>query len=94
MCGFLVQFSKENKNFQNFELANDLLEHRGPDSTKYIESKENFKFGFKRLSILDLDSQLTNQWLIVKKTTSLFLMVKYTISIPLEVKLKIQVGSF
>lgn len=56
MCGFLVQFSKENKNFQNFELANDLLEHRGPDSTKYIESKENFKFGFKRLSILDLDS--------------------------------------
>ena len=56
MCGFLVQFSKENKNFQNFELANDLLEHRGPDSTKYIESKENYKFGFKRLSILDLDS--------------------------------------
>ena len=46
MCGFLVQFSKENKNFQNFELANDLLEHRGPDSTKYIESKENFKFGY------------------------------------------------
>ena len=42
MCGFLVQFSKENKNFQKFELANDLLEHRGPDSTKYIESKENF----------------------------------------------------
>ena len=56
MCGFLVQFSQKDDDFNNFEIANDLLEHRGPDSTKYIESKDNFKFGFKRLSILDLDS--------------------------------------
>ena len=56
MCGFLVQFSTEDKDFQNFELANDLLQNRGPDSTKYIENNKNYKFGFKRLSILDLDS--------------------------------------
>ena len=52
MCGFLVQFSKENKNFQNFELANDLLEHRGPDSTKYIESKENLNLDSKDYQFL------------------------------------------
>ena len=44
MCGFLVQFSTEDKDFQNFELANDLLQNRGPDSTKYIENNKNYGF--------------------------------------------------
>jgi asparagine synthase (glutamine-hydrolysing) len=56
MCGFLVQFSKESGDFKNFEDANNLLEHRGPDNTDYYQISDNCKFGFKRLSILDLDS--------------------------------------
>ena len=56
MCGFLVQFSKERKDFTNFEDANNLLEHRGPDNTDYYQISDNCKFGFKRLSILDLDA--------------------------------------
>ena len=55
MCGFLVQFSPNIQDFKSFETANDMLDSRGPDSTKYIENNENYKFGFKRLSILDLD---------------------------------------
>ena len=55
MCGFLVQFSPNIQDFKSFETANDMLDSRGPDSTKYIENDENYKFGFKRLSILDLD---------------------------------------
>ena len=56
MCGFLVQFSQKNDDFNNFEIANDLLDKRGPDSTGYYKDSENHKFGFKRLSILDLDA--------------------------------------
>ena len=56
MCGFLVQFSSESDDFKNFETANNLLEHRGPDNTGYYKLAENCKFGFKRLAILDLDS--------------------------------------
>ncbi len=56
MCGFLVQFSHKDDDFNNFEIANDLLDKRGPDSTGYYKDSENYKFGFKRLSILDLDA--------------------------------------
>ena len=55
MCGFLVQFSQKNDDFNYFEEANDLLNNRGPDSTGYYKDSEKYKFGFKRLSILDLD---------------------------------------
>ncbi len=55
MCGFLVQFSQKNDDFNHFEAANDLLNNRGPDSTGYYKDSEKYKFGFKRLSILDLD---------------------------------------
>ena len=94
MCGFLVQFSKENKNFQNFELANDLLEHRGPDSTKYIENKENFKFGFKRLSILDLDSSVDQPMVDSQKNYIIVFNGEYTISIPLRSEIKNSGGKF
>ena len=56
MCGFLVQFSQQDKDFSDFEVANNLLEKRGPDSTGYYNDEDNYKFGFKRLSILDLDA--------------------------------------
>ena len=56
MCGFLVQFSSKSHDFKNFETANNLLENRGPDNTGYYKFDENCKFGFKRLSILDLDT--------------------------------------
>lgn len=56
MCGFLVQFSHQDKDFSDFEVANNLLEKRGPDSTGYYNDEDNYKFGFKRLSILDLDA--------------------------------------
>ena len=56
MCGFLVQFSPESDDFKNFEKANNLLENRGPDNTGYYNISDNCKFGFKRLSILDLDT--------------------------------------
>jgi len=56
MCGFLVQFSQKDDDFNNFEIANDLLDKRGPDSTGYYKDSQNHKFGFKRLSILDLDA--------------------------------------
>ena len=56
MCGFLVQFSSESEDFKNFEKANNLLENRGPDNTGYYNFSDNCKFGFKRLSILDLDT--------------------------------------
>jgi len=56
MCGFLIQFSHQDEDFSDFEVANNLLEKRGPDSTGYYNDEDNYKFGFKRLSILDLDA--------------------------------------
>ena len=48
MCGFLVQFSQKDDDFNNFEIANDLLDKRGPDSTGYYKDSQNHKFGFER----------------------------------------------
>lgn len=58
MCGILgqVYFKKPVKNDENtFKKALDLQRHRGPDDSG-IYKGENFIFGHRRLSIIDLDS--------------------------------------
>jgi len=58
VCGYLVHFSSEKTNKENFYEANETLHNRGPDDTGYLfENYDNThaSFGFKRLSILDLN---------------------------------------
>ncbi|WP_413377804.1 asparagine synthase (glutamine-hydrolyzing) [Alkalihalobacillus sp. 1P02AB] len=56
MCGFLGEISLQNKLIEReqFELALEQINHRGPDSTGIYEDK-NVRLGFKRLSIIDLE---------------------------------------
>lgn len=60
MCGYLQEFSKDKINTIKFNNASDILEHRGPDHTGYYENNNktqedfDYRFGFKRLAILDL----------------------------------------
>ncbi len=58
MCGILGQINlgtTGNINKNKFKQALDLQEHRGPDDSDiYLE--DNFIFGHRRLSIIDLDS--------------------------------------
>ena len=35
MCGFLVQFSQKDDDFNNFEIANDLLDKEDPTVQSY-----------------------------------------------------------
>ena len=58
MCGILGQINfKQNVeiNYNKFEIALNLQEHRGPDDSDILK-KNNFIFGHRRLSIIDLDS--------------------------------------
>ncbi|MED1562843.1 asparagine synthase [Alkalihalobacillus alcalophilus ATCC 27647 = CGMCC 1.3604] len=56
MCGFLGEISLKNNLIEReqFELALEQINHRGPDSTGIYEDK-NVRLGFKRLSIIDLE---------------------------------------
>ena len=59
MCGFLAEFSFENKPVLNSADFNTLLnfsKHRGPDDTGVFKS-ENFQLGFNRLAILDISNK-------------------------------------
>jgi len=55
MCGISGIISKTNKKVSNKEIKqiNDLIVHRGPDDEGYYIG-DNFAFGHRRLSILDL----------------------------------------
>jgi len=56
MCGILGQINfKKTAKFDNFQEALDLQSHRGPDDSD-IYQNDNFIFGHRRLSIIDLDS--------------------------------------
>ncbi|MGC8140807.1 asparagine synthase (glutamine-hydrolyzing), partial [Salmonella enterica] len=60
MCGFVGYISdvpKEiNSNWkETFQNMNDLITHRGPDDYGYFFD-EHVSFGFRRLSIIDLES--------------------------------------
>jgi len=52
MCGFLFSNKKEN---QQYEDAFNLMDFRGPDASKIIETN-NYFLGHKRLKILDLSN--------------------------------------
>ena len=57
MCGILGQINFKNQKIDKsrFKKALDLQKHRGPDDSDiYLEN--NFTFGHRRLSIIDLDS--------------------------------------
>jgi asparagine synthase (glutamine-hydrolysing) len=59
MCGFLGEFNFSNSNKISIDSFNDLLKlsnHRGPDSS-FVISKDRFRLGFNRLSILDLSNR-------------------------------------
>ena len=63
MCGFTGIINDEEENHNEIKKINDLLNHRGPDSTGYFYSKIdklNIYLGHKRLSIIDL-SEHANQ---------------------------------
>ena len=54
MCGFVGYINKEKDKKDNIKKMADLIAHRGPDSEGYY-TDENIAFGFRRLSIIDLD---------------------------------------
>ncbi len=58
MCGITVIIDQKNRAVQKEELqaATDLVAHRGPDNAGYFFG-ENFAFGHRRLSILDLSEK-------------------------------------
>ena len=55
MCGFFFFFHKKKtkKNKDSFNKAANLISHRGPDDSRYVEFAE-LQVKFFRLSILDL----------------------------------------
>lgn len=60
MCGFIgyineqaQQLKEEEK--QQFQIMNDLITHRGPDDEGFYFD-EHIRFGFRRLSIIDVES--------------------------------------
>ncbi|SER99407.1 asparagine synthase (glutamine-hydrolysing) [Gracilibacillus ureilyticus] len=60
MCGFVGIIKSENKKWQEenvkqFEERNAAIYHRGPDDEGYYED-DNVLFGFRRLSIIDIES--------------------------------------
>lgn len=60
MCGFIGVLRKEpqwqsEQQRQDFKRMNDVIEHRGPDDEGYFED-EYVRFGFRRLSIIDLEN--------------------------------------
>ena len=60
MCGFSGIINDEDFNQHEIKSINELLNHRGPDSTNYFQSKVdkfNIYLGHKRLSIIDLSEQ-------------------------------------
>ena len=56
MCGFTIIVSKNKLKFPNRKTLN----HRGPDSFKYIKFK-NILFQHWRLAIVDLSEKAINQ---------------------------------
>ena len=69
MCGFFVEFRKENIYFneEKFKKSAKLVSHRGPDDNNFLNIK-NISMQFFRLSIRDL-SQNGSQpmWDVSKK---------------------------
>ncbi|WP_226670431.1 asparagine synthase (glutamine-hydrolyzing) [Metabacillus litoralis] len=59
MCGFIGCMHEKGTNQQSFknlfEDMNNIIEHRGPDDSGYFYDN-NISFGFRRLSIIDLES--------------------------------------
>ncbi|MBK7891748.1 MAG: asparagine synthase (glutamine-hydrolyzing) [Bdellovibrionales bacterium] len=54
MCGFMAMFGQSQVDY-NWERANGLLEHRGPDDRgDYVDPNGRARILFRRLSILDL----------------------------------------
>ena len=61
MCGILGEYSPKNS-LVPLEKFKDLLKssnRRGPDESSIISISENVRFGFNRLSILDLSKEAT-----------------------------------
>ncbi|MBS4208594.1 asparagine synthase (glutamine-hydrolyzing) [Bacillus sp. FJAT-50079] len=60
MCGFIgcindQALEQKKPDLQVFKQMNDLITHRGPDDEGYFED-EYVQFGFRRLSIIDIES--------------------------------------
>lgn len=55
MCGFVGYVNKEKDKTNNIKAMNDLIAHRGPDSEGYY-TDDTIALGFRRLSIIDLNS--------------------------------------
>lgn len=55
MCGFVGYVNKEKDKNNNIKAMNDLIAHRGPDSEGYY-TDDTIALGFRRLSIIDLNS--------------------------------------
>lgn len=60
MCGFIGMIrnhaqTPEQDNQERFQIRNNLIAHRGPDDAGYYHD-EFVSFGFRRLSIIDIDS--------------------------------------
>ena len=55
MCGFVGYISKEKNKENTIKEMNDLIAHRGPDDEGYY-TDEDIALGFRRLSIIDLNT--------------------------------------
>ena len=59
MCGIIGYIGDNNISKKNFNIARDLISHRGPNwgETKiYKKSNKRIYFGHRRLSIIDISS--------------------------------------
>ena len=63
MCGLIGELNINQKELdeKTFRQSIDLLKSRGPDSQGYYRYKNIFQLGFRRLSIIDLEKEVTNQ---------------------------------
>ncbi|OQY04737.1 MAG: asparagine synthase (glutamine-hydrolyzing) [Bacteroidetes bacterium 4572_117] len=73
MCGISVIINKEDQKVKENEIKaiNDLINHRGPDSEGYYYG-DNFAFGHKRLSIIDLSDEGNQPMHYLNKYTIIF----------------------
>ena len=69
MCGILGEVSFKNNltNSKKFKDITDLMKSRGPDDKGYWNLKNKINFGFRRLSIIDLNKR-SNQPFVSKKS--------------------------
>lgn len=73
MCGIIGEVGSQIGSKEQFQALRQLMHRRGPDMDGYHSNEENYRFGFKRLAILDL-SMAGNQPMLSRDGNWVLLM--------------------